>query len=86
MKNLRNFLTATILMAVLMIGTSTAKAGILMTDFTGGSTPCTEIKDDSTKVNSGILVTFTGILVTLTGILVTVADDTQEDCAVIIND
>jgi hypothetical protein len=88
MKNLRNLLATMSLMAVLMVSTSTAKAGILMSDLRSGDTqPCTEIKkDDSTKVDSGILVTFTGILVTFTGILVTFSDDSQVDCGILMSD
>ena len=86
MKNLRNLMAAVTLMAVLMIGVSTTKAGILLSDDlrSGDTQPCTETKDDSTKVDNGILVTFTGILVTFTGILVTFTDDTNTNCGILV--
>ena len=69
-----------------MVNVSTTKAGILMTDDLKSSDPqqCAENKDDSTKVDSGILVTFTGILVTFTGILVTFDDDAQNNCGILV--
>jgi hypothetical protein len=79
-------LAAVTLMGILTISTSTVKAGILMTDDLKSETtqPCVETKDTSTKVDSGILVTFTGILVTFTGILVTFSDNTQTDCGILV--
>jgi hypothetical protein len=86
MKNLRNLLATITLMAVLIVSASTARAGILMTDGLKADDPqpCVETKGDSTKVDSGILVTFTGILVTFTGILVTFKNDTQTDCGILV--
>ena len=85
MKNLRNLFATITLMAVLMVSASTARAGILMTDGLKSEAPqpCTT----ETKVDSGILVTFTGILVTFTGILVTFSDDTTKvDCGILVTD
>ena len=85
MKNLRNLFATITLMAVLMVSASTARAGILMTDNLKGEEPqpCTT----ETKVDSGILVTFTGILVTFTGILVTFKDEpTTVDCGILVTD
>jgi hypothetical protein len=87
MKNLSNLLTTITLLAVLTVSVSTAKAGILMSDLKNGDAPaCAETKNDTTKVNNGILVTFTGILVTFTGILVTFSDGSQVDCGILITD
>ena len=86
MKNLRNLLATIALMSVFIVSASTARAGILMTDGLKANDPqpCVDNKDDSTKVNSGILVTFTGILVTFTGILVTFNNDSQTNCGILV--
>lgn len=96
MKNLKNLLAAVTLMAVLMIGASTAKAGLLVSDFTGSApeTPCTETNDD-TKLDWGVIVNgatgvivngFTGLLVSdFTGVIVVGATDPDENCGVIVN-
>jgi hypothetical protein len=86
MKNLRNLLAAITLMAILIVSATTTKAGILMTDNLKADNPqpCVETQDDSTKVDSGILVTFTGILVTFTGILVTFKNEPQTDCGILV--
>ena len=86
MKNFRNLLATVTLMAVLTVSASTARAGILMTDALKSNEPqpCIDNKDDSTKVDSGILVTLTGILVTFTGILVTFDDDAQTNCGILV--
>jgi hypothetical protein len=88
MKNLRKLLTAVTLMAVLMISASTARAGILMSDFKGNETqPCTETKMDS-KTNWGIVITsLTGIVITsFTGIVITSAVETPVDCGILMSD
>ena len=74
MKNLRKLLAAITLMTVLIVSASTARAGILMTDGLKADDPqpCVE-----TKVDSGILVTFTGILVTF-------KSDSQTDCGILV--
>jgi hypothetical protein len=88
MKNLKNLLAAVTLMAVLMISATTANAGLLVSDFSGGgdTQSCTETNGG--KTNWGILVTgFTGILVTgFTGILVTGATDTPVNCGILMSD
>jgi hypothetical protein len=88
MKNLKNLLTAIALMSVLMISVSTAKAGILMSDFKASEEQiCTETKKDS-KTNWGIVITsLTGIVITsLTGIVITSAADTPVDCGILMSD
>ncbi len=78
MKNMRNLLATVTLMAILMIGASTAKAGIIMNDGLKNDAPkpCTE-----TKTDSGVLVTgFTGVLVT------GAVDNTPVDCGILIVD
>lgn len=89
MKNLRNLLATVTLMTILMVGASTAKAGILMSDNVADrgktSQPCQEGKDD-TKVDSGIIVHLTGIIVHLTGIIVHVTGtDTNTNCGIIVH-
>jgi hypothetical protein len=68
MKNLKKFATTLALAGIIMMGASSAKAGLLMSDFTGGSNdqPC------STKVDSGILMSdLTGIIIGgFTGIII----------------
>ena len=85
MKSVNNLLATITLTAVLLVSASSVRAGILMTDLQSNeSQPCSET-DDSTKVDSGILVTFTGILVTFnTGILVTFKKNTQLDCGILV--
>jgi hypothetical protein len=85
MKKVNKLMVAITLMSVLMLGGTTTRAGILMTDGVKSvePQPCTETKDDP-KVDSGIIVTFTGIIVTFTGIIVTLSDDTTTDCGIIV--
>lgn len=96
MKNLRNLFAAVTLMAVLMIGVSSANAGILMTDLKGDNPqPCTETKTDS-KTDWGVIVQdivgvivqdFMGVIVQdFTGVIVQDAADTQTECGIIITD
>ena len=89
MKNLRNLIATVALLAVLMIGASAAKAGILMTDDLSKANPqsCTETKND-TKIDWGIVITnFTGIVITnFTGIVITNAVDTPVNCGIVITD
>lgn len=87
MKNLRNILATVTLMAILMIGTSTASAGILMTDELVKSepAPCTETKINE-KVNSGIVVHLTGIILGFTGIVVHVTDiEPTIECGIVVH-
>lgn len=87
MKNLRNLMATITLMAVLMIGASTANAGILLTDGlkSDAPQPCTE-KQGETKTDWGIVITsFTGIVITsFTGIVITSATETPVDCGIVI--
>lgn len=88
MKNLRNLLAAITLMVVLMVGTSSAKTGLLVSDLNGNNPqPCSEKKDDS-KTEWGIIITsFTGIIITsFTGIIITDVVETPVDCGIIITD
>ncbi len=70
MKNIKKFATTLALAGIIMMGVSSANAGLLMSDFAGGSTdvPCeTEVKVDSGIIVSGL----TGIIVSgFTGIIV----------------
>ncbi len=87
MKNLKTFATTLTLAGIIMMGTSAAKAGLMLADFTGGNNdrPCTT----NTKVDSGILMSdatgiivsgFTGIIVSgFTGIIVSGLKD--NNCA-----
>ena len=77
---------ATLGLAIIMMMTvSTAKAGILLADLTGGNTnqPCTEQKDD--KTNWGIIISdFTGVISHgFTGIIIVGAAENPVDCGVI---
>lgn len=89
MKNLKKLIATFGLVAILLIGFSTTKAGIIITDLKGGDTnePCTEQKDD-TKTDWGIIITdFTGIIITdFTGIIIVGAAETPVDCGVIVYD
>ncbi len=70
MKNLKTFATTMALAGIIMMGVSSANAGLLMSDFTGGTNdvPC----GTNEKVDSGILMSdATGIIVSgFTGIIV----------------
>lgn len=64
MKNLKNMLAAVTLLAVLVLGTTSANAGLLMSDFVNPNQndPCVETED--TGLDTGIIVAgFTGIIV-----------------------
>ena len=85
MENLRNLLATGTLMATLMIGASTANAGILMSDLSGGgSHPCTENTD---KKDWGVIVYDLGgvIVYDLTGVIVYDAAD-HVDCGILMTD
>lgn len=72
MKNLKKIATTLTLTGIIMMGVTSTKAGLLMTDFAGGNNnqPCTTEKIDI-NVNSGIIIGgLTGIIIGgLTGIL-----------------
>ena len=80
MKNLKKYATTLALAGIIMMGVSTAKAGLLMSDLTGGNEPqpCSTT-DKGVNVDSGIIVSgLTGIIVSgLTGIIVSGAADTR---------
>lgn len=83
MKNLRNLLATGTLMATLMIGASTANAGILMTDLQNPQ-PCTE---KSEKKDWGVIVQdIVGVIVQdLTGVIV--QDGAEHvDCGILMTD
>ena len=93
MKNLKNMLAAITLTAVLMLGATSANAGILLSDLAGtvNQNPCTEQTtkvDGGIAINDGIIVAgFTGIIVAgFTGIIVAGAADTPVNCGILMSD
>jgi hypothetical protein len=88
MKNLRNLLATITLMAILVMSASTAKAGIMLSDLSGGDTQSCTAEKNNSKVDWGIVLTgFTGIVLTgFTGIVLTGAVDTPADCGILITD
>ena len=88
MRNLRNLLATFTLVVVLLVTASTAKAGLLVSDLTGGNTetPCSETKVD-TKINWGVIINgFTGVIINgFTGVIINDITDTNTNCGVIIN-
>lgn len=88
MKNLRNLLAAILLVMVLMVSTSSAKTGLLVSDLTDQNPQvCIETKND-TKLDWGVIVTgLTGVIVTgFTGVIVTGAADSPVDCGILMTD
>ena len=79
------------LTAILMMGTTFANAGIIVTDAADQPAPCTDTK---IKVDSGIIIAgatgiivagFTGIIVAgFTGIIVAGATNDTVDCGIIV--
>lgn len=92
MKNLKNLMAAVTLFAILVLSTTSANAGIYMTDLTGtpNTDPCT-VKDDD-KTDWGILMSdFGGIIVAgFTGIIVAGkginTPTSQVDCGILMSD
>jgi hypothetical protein len=93
MTNLKNLLATITLLAVIVLGTTSANAGLLMSDFSnsGNGDPCTENGD--VKLDMGIIVAgITGIIVAgRTGIIVAGKDgiivagkDGASDCGIIV--
>ncbi|MFN6964923.1 MAG: hypothetical protein ACK4S4_14310 [Pyrinomonadaceae bacterium] len=93
MKNVRNFLAATVLSSILLVGSTFAGDGIIvagLTDDASGNA-CTV----NEKVDNGIIVAgatgiivagFTGIIVAgFTGIIVAGAADSDTDCTKVDN-
>lgn len=79
MKNLKNMMAATLMTAVLMVGTTFAGTGLLMSDFAGQQNSCGQATE---QTNGGIIVIgFTGIIVIgLTGIIVGDNSRSQTSC------
>lgn len=88
MKNLKKMIATLGLAVVMMMTVSTANAGMIISDLTGGDTnqPCTEQKDD--KTDWGMIITdFTGIIIhEFTGIIIVGATETPVDCGIIIHE
>ncbi len=88
MKNLRNLIAAVTLMAVLVMGSISANAGILLGDLKGNSDTCA----NDTKVDSGIIIGgFTGIIIGgFTGIIIGGVSGTgcqeQSDSGILLGD
>jgi hypothetical protein len=94
MTNLKNLLATITLSAVIVLGTMTANAGILVSDFAnqGNDNPCTA--NDGVKLDMGIIVAgLTGIIIAgrtgiivagRDGIIIAGKDDTTSDCGIII--
>lgn len=82
---MKNILAAITLVVVLMVGTTFAGTGLLMSDLTGDQTPqpCSEsTASDGTGI---IVVGFTGIIVVgFTGIIVVGATEAPTDCGIIV--
>ncbi|NNE67903.1 MAG: hypothetical protein HKN33_15170 [Pyrinomonadaceae bacterium] len=58
MKTIKRMTGTLVVLGVIMMGASSARAGLVMSDFTGGSTQCTERTDkNTTRVDRGIIVT-----------------------------
>ncbi len=88
MKNLRNLLLLVTLIVVLTGSASTVRAGLLVSDLTGGNTetPCTETKIDP-KLNWGIIINgLTGVIINgFTGVIINDTVNTPTNCGIIIN-
>lgn len=76
MKNIKNILTAITLAAILMLGTSTAKAGLVLSDATGDTEKqCTENATDSFSISGIILL---GVAAAKDGIILLGFDTAQD--------
>lgn len=94
MTNLKNLLASITLAAVIILGTMSANAGILVSDFvkSGNDNPCTA--NDDVKLDMGIIVAgITGIIVAgrtgiivagRDGIIVAGKDGASSDCGIIV--
>lgn len=88
MRILRGIIPTTMLMLVLVVGTTFANTGIVVAGAAETTEPCT-VKVDSGIVVAGItgivVAGFTGIVVAgFTGIVVAGATDTQTDCGIVV--
>lgn len=56
MKKIKSFASLVVLMGVIIMGVSNARAGMLMSDFTGGASndPC--VAEPTEKVDNGVVV------------------------------
>lgn len=63
MKNLKKIATTLTLTGIIMMGVTSTKAGLLMSDFAGGEQPCTTVNTDI-NIDSAVIVSgFTGVIV-----------------------
>lgn len=90
MKNLKNLLAAITLLAVLVLSTTSANAGIYMTDFAGqpNNDPCS-VKDEGEQDTGIIIAGFTGIIIAgFTGIIIAgkEAPTPQVNCGILMTD
>ena len=78
MKNLKNLLAAVTLFGVMMIGTPSVRAGLLVTDFSGNDNTCTQEGDS----NGGVIITgYTGVIITgFTGVIITGFTGNDQSC------
>jgi hypothetical protein len=83
MKTLKGWITTTCLVAILMLSTMTANAGIIIAG--RDNTPCVEptVKE---KVDYGIIIAgITGVIIAgFTGVIIAGTMDEQVDCGIII--
>lgn len=85
MKTIKKLASTLALAGIIIIGVSSAKAGIIvsLSETSKSETPCTETIDS--KVEHGIIVSLTGIIVSLTGIIVSYKDVPSTDCGIIVS-
>jgi hypothetical protein len=91
MKNLKKLIATLTLTGIIILTTTNVQAGMLMSDLAGRDNrtqPCSEKTEKTdTKVNHGIIVSFTGIIVSLTGIIVSFTkDDAPTNCGIMMSD
>ena len=91
MKNLKKSIATLTLTGIIAMGTTTAQAGLMMSDLTGrdNQQPCSEkVEKTATKVNHGIIVSGFGIIVCGFGIIVSgfTKDDTRTNCGIMMSD
>lgn len=94
MTNLKNLLATITLLAVIVLGTTSANAGLIMSDFVnpGSDDPCSEqgdVKLDMGSIIAGItgivVAGRTGIVVAgRDGIVVAGKDDTNTNCGIVV--
>lgn len=71
MNTLKGWLTTGVLMTLLVLGTTTANAGVIFGVKADGGT-CTIVTDD--KTDYGVIFGFTGVIFGFTGVIFGVAD------------